>query len=43
LTLSLPNRGSDAAPTTPPRSTKRPTREELAAYRGPLPPQAAVA
>ncbi len=42
MRLTLPNRGSDVTP-EPPRPTKRPTREELASYRGPLPPQAAVA
>ncbi|HEX3908180.1 MAG TPA: fatty acid desaturase [Mycobacteriales bacterium] len=42
MRLTLPNRGSDTTP-EPPRPTKRPTREELASYRGPLPPQAAVA
>jgi fatty acid desaturase len=44
MKLSLPNRGADKETSpTPPRGTKRATREELAAYTGPLPPQAAVA
>ena len=41
MRLTLPNRGNDGTP-EPPRSTKRATREELASYGGPLPPQAAV-
>jgi linoleoyl-CoA desaturase len=43
MKLTLPNRGGADGGPQPPRETRRATREELAAYQGPLPPQAAVA